>query len=66
MSMKTVTTREVYSNPWCSVREDVFEREDGVRGIYGVMDKHPALIIVPLERAKDGSADGDFVWLVRQ
>ena len=62
MSIKTISSREVYSNPWCSVREDVIEREDGVRGIYGVMDKHPACIIVPLERA----ADGDYLWLVRQ
>jgi len=62
VSIKTISSREVYSNPWCSVREDVIEREDGVRGIYGVMDKHPACIIVPLERA----ADGDYLWLVRQ
>jgi ADP-ribose pyrophosphatase len=34
----------------------------GVRGIYGVMDKDPACIIIPLEHA----ADGDFLWLVRQ
>ena len=62
MSIKTISSREVYSNPWCSVREDVIEREDGVRGIYGVMDKHPAVIIVPLER----TPVGDFLWLVRQ
>ena len=62
VSIKTISSREVYSNPWCSVREDVIERSDGVRGIYGVMDKHPACIIVPLER----TAEGDFLWLVRQ
>ena len=62
MSIKTISSREVYGNPWCSVREDVIERSDGVRGIYGVMDKHPACIIVPLER----TAEGDFLWLVRQ
>jgi len=62
VSIKTISSREVYSNPWCSVREDVIERSDGVRGIYGVMDKHPAVIIVPLER----TAEGDFLWLVRQ
>jgi len=57
-SIKTISTREVYRNPWCSVREDVIERSDGSRGIYGVMDKEPACIVIPL--------DGDFVWLVRQ
>jgi len=62
VSIKTISSREVYSNPWCSVREDVIEREDGVRGIYGVMDKHPAVIIIPLEK----TPEGDFLWLVRQ
>lgn len=62
MSIKTISTREVYRNPWCRVREDVIERDGGVRGIYGVMDKDPACIIVPLER----TAEGDFLWMVRQ
>jgi ADP-ribose pyrophosphatase len=66
MSTKTIGSREVYRNAWCAMREDVIERTgpDGVpvRGIYGVMDKTPACIIVPLER----TADGDFLWLVRQ
>jgi 8-oxo-dGTP pyrophosphatase MutT (NUDIX family) len=66
VSIKTISSREVYRNPWCTVREDVIERTgpqgEAVRGIYGVMDKDPACIIIPLERA----ADGDFLWLVRQ
>jgi 8-oxo-dGTP pyrophosphatase MutT (NUDIX family) len=62
MSIKTISSREVYRNPWCSVREDEIERSDGSHGIYGVMDKEPACIIIPLERA----ADGDFLWLVSQ
>ncbi len=60
--IKTISTREVYRNPWCSVREDVIERSNATRGIYGVMDKEPACIIIPLERA----TDGDFLWLVHQ
>ena len=67
MSIKTISSREVYRNPWCSVREDVIERSgaaEGVpkRGIYGVMDKDPACIVIPLEVAEDG----EFLWLVRQ
>jgi ADP-ribose pyrophosphatase len=66
VSIKTISSREVYRNPWCSVREDVIERtdRDGVvtRGTYGVMDKDPAVIIIPLER----TPEGDFLWLVRQ
>jgi ADP-ribose pyrophosphatase len=63
LSIKTISTREVYRNPWCSVREDVIERDGGQRGIYGVMDKHPACIVIPLERTAAGE---EFVWLVRQ
>jgi 8-oxo-dGTP pyrophosphatase MutT (NUDIX family) len=60
--IRTVSSREVYRNPWCRVREDVIERSNGERGIYGVMDKDPACIVIPLEQAEDG----EFVWLVRQ
>ena len=60
--IKTISTREVYRNPWTSVREDVIERANGQRGIYGVIDKDPACIIVPLER----TSEGEFVWLVEQ
>jgi ADP-ribose pyrophosphatase len=60
--IRTISSREVYRNPWCSVREDVIERSDGQRGVYGVMDKEPACIIIPLERTEDG----EFLWLVRQ
>jgi ADP-ribose pyrophosphatase len=62
VSIKTISSREVYRNPWCRVREDVIERGDGQRGIYGVMDKDPACIVIPLERTEEG----EFVWLVRQ
>lgn len=62
VAIKTISSREVYRNPWTSVREDVIERADGQRGIYGVVDKEPATIIVPLE----STPEGDFLWLVRQ
>ena len=60
--IRTISSREVYRNPWTSVREDVIERSNGQRGIYGVVDKDPACIVIPIERA----AEGDFLWLVRQ
>ena len=63
--IRTISTREVYKNPWCRVREDVVERalaHGQQRGIYGVMDKDPACIVIPIEHA----LEGDFVWLVRQ
>lgn len=62
LSIKTISSREVYRNAWTSVREDVIERSNGHRGIYGVVDKDPACIVIPLER----TSEGDFVWLVHQ
>lgn len=62
MSIKTISSREVYRNPWTSVREDVIERANGQRGIYGVIDKDPASIIIPLEK----TAKGEFVYLIEQ
>ena len=45
---KTISSREVYRNKWTRVREDVIERANGERGIYGVIDKDPACIIIPI------------------
>jgi 8-oxo-dGTP pyrophosphatase MutT (NUDIX family) len=58
MSIKTVSSREVYCNPWLRVREDQFERSNGVLGIYGVVDKDDCAIIIPL--------DGDTIYLIEQ
>ena len=60
--IKTISSREVYRNPWTRVREDVIERADGSRGIYGVVDKDPACIIIPLET----TPEGEFLYLVSQ
>lgn len=60
--IRTISSREVYRNPWTSVREDVIERANGERGIYGVIDKDPACIVIPLDR----TAEGEFVYLIEQ
>lgn len=62
MSIKTISSHEVYRNKWSRFREDIIERENGERGVYGVLEKDPACIIIPLER----TAEGDFLWLVEQ
>ena len=62
MSIKTISSREVYRNRWTSVREDVIERGNGERGIYGVVDKDPACIVIPLET----TPEGEFLTLVEQ
>ena len=60
--IKTISSRQVYQNQWTTVREDVIERANGEKGIYGVIDKDPACIVIPLER----SLEGEFVWLIEQ
>jgi ADP-ribose pyrophosphatase len=60
--IKTISSRIVYQNKWSRVREDIIERADGVRGLYGVLDKDPACIVIPLE----STPDGDYLTLVHQ
>ena len=58
MSIKTLASREVYRNAWMRVREDDIERSNGVRGIYGVVEKDPCAVIIQLA--------GDTLYLVQQ
>ena len=58
MSIKTLSSREVYRNNWLSVREDQIERSNGVPGIYGVVDKDDCAVVIPL--------DGDRIYLIEQ
>src|SRR6516225_8267517 len=57
-TITTLTSREVYRNNWLRVREDEILRSNGQMGIYGVIEKDPCAIIIPIE---DGR-----VWLVEQ
>jgi 8-oxo-dGTP pyrophosphatase MutT (NUDIX family) len=57
-SIRTLSSREVYRNRWMRVREDQIERSNGERGIYGVVDKTPCAVIIPLA--------GDSLYLVEQ
>ena len=61
--VRTISSREVYRNRWTRVREDVIERADGQRGIYGVVEKDPACIVIALDRDDSGT---EWIWLVRQ
>ena len=68
MPTRTISSREIYRNKWCSLREDMIERVNDVTGettpgIYGVLDKDPGCIVIALERSADGE---EFLWLVRQ
>ncbi len=49
MSIRTISTRVVYSNRWMTVREDVIQRTDGSQGIYGVVEKSDFALVIPIE-----------------
>ena len=57
-SITTLSSREVYRNHWMRVREDEILRSNGERGIYGVVEKHDAAIILPIDQGRG--------WLVEQ
>src|SRR5208337_1088415 len=57
-SITTVSSREVYRNHWMRVREDEILRSNGAPGIYGLVEKDDAAIIVPI--------DNGHIWLVEQ
>ncbi|MFC8045395.1 NUDIX domain-containing protein [Nocardia sp. NPDC057353] len=49
MSIRTLSSKVIYKNPWLSLREDRIEREDGSSGIYSVIDKPDFALVVPME-----------------
>lgn len=57
-AVQRLNSREVYVNSWMSVREDAVRRADGTEGIFGVVDKPAAAVVV--------ARDGDRVHLVEQ
>lgn len=50
--MRTENSREVYSNPWMTVREDDVRRADGSAGIYGYIQKPDYALIIPISDDK--------------
>ena len=56
---KTLQSRQVYKNPWMSLREDIAEMPDQRTTIYGVVTFGECVGVVPF-------VDADHVMLVRQ
>ncbi|HEX2285830.1 MAG TPA: NUDIX hydrolase [Mycobacterium sp.] len=56
--IQRVATREVYRNPWMTLREDDIRRPDGSSGVYAVVDKPTYALVIP--------RDGDLFHLVEQ
>src|SRR5919197_520828 len=48
--MIQVSSRLVYENRWLSLREDQIRLPDGSPGIYTVVDKPTAALVIPMER----------------
>ncbi|HEU5158836.1 MAG TPA: NUDIX hydrolase [Streptosporangiaceae bacterium] len=48
--MIQVSSRLVYENRWLSLREDRIRLPDGSPGIYSVVDKPTAALVIPMER----------------
>ena len=57
-SITTLSVREIYRNRWMQLHEDQILRSNGQKGIYGVVEKDDAAIILPIDNGQ--------VWLVEQ
>jgi ADP-ribose pyrophosphatase len=56
---KTLTSREIYRNPWIRLREDTVALPNGKTTIYGVCELAPCVGVLPF-------ADEEHVVMVRQ
>ncbi len=50
--MQTLGSRIVYQNRWMTVREDYIRRPDGSSGIFGVVEKPDAALVIPIEKGR--------------
>ena len=58
MSVRRISSRVVYENPWLRVREDEIERPGGERGVYALVDREDFAVVV--------AWDGERIALVEQ
>jgi 8-oxo-dGTP pyrophosphatase MutT (NUDIX family) len=57
-AVRQLSTREIYRNPWLTLREDEVEFANGTRGLYSVVDKQDFVVVLAFE--------DDGFWLVQQ
>jgi len=50
--METLHSRIVYQNRWMTVREDNIRRVDGSDGVFGVVEKPDAAMVIPVENGR--------------
>lgn len=51
-SWKTLSSKIVYQNKWMKVREDEVIMPSGEKGIYGIVEKSPFVLIIPFVENK--------------
>jgi ADP-ribose pyrophosphatase len=62
---RTLTTREVYTNPWIRVREDMAELPDGRTTLYGVVEVPPAVGVLPFLDERTVVLVGQYRYVAR-
>jgi ADP-ribose pyrophosphatase len=62
---RTLTTRDVYANPWIRVREDVAEMPDGRTTLYGVVQCPPAVGVLPFLDPRTVVLVGQYRYVAR-
>jgi ADP-ribose pyrophosphatase len=62
---RTLTTRDVYTNPWIRVREDVAELPDGRTTLYGVVECKPAVGVLPFLDPRTVVLVGQYRYVAR-
>lgn len=64
--METFGSRQVYANPWMTVREDTACRADGSTDVHGVVEAQDIALVIPAEGDREpGEQDMRSAWFSR-
>jgi ADP-ribose diphosphatase len=63
---RTLTSREIYTNPWIRVREDIAELPDGRTTLYGVVEVPPAVGVLPFLDERTVVLVGQYRYVARR
>lgn len=63
---QTLSSRLIYENPWIRVREDQVIQPNGAPGIYGVVEFHPCVGVLPIDADGNVHLVGQFRYALQQ
>lgn len=63
---QTLSTRLIYENPWIRVREDQVIQPNGTPGIYGVVEFHPCVGVLPIDENGNVHLVGQYRYALQQ